>query len=225
MTHYTVSQLKTAAYHAGFRGPNLVIAVAVSLAENGARDTNAIHHNSDGSSDYGAWQINSVHADLFATHTWNTLAGNAAMAYAVYQSQGWGAWTTYKSGAYRSNLGRAQKAHRINISGHGSVGPGAHGSGHGTSNTGSSLDWLYGAGWNVVQHDGSVTGALMGPLGSQAIGGTVSVAQFLGKLSDPTLWRRIGIGFAALVLLILGVVVMLASSKTTQKLAGKVLPV
>lgn len=102
-------QIAAYASAAGFTGNDLSIAVAVCLAESGGR-TNATNHNSDGSTDYGLWQINSVHADLLSQGSWSDPADNARMAHAVWQSSGWGAWTTYKSGAYFVYIVRGRAA-------------------------------------------------------------------------------------------------------------------
>lgn len=104
----TAPQIAGYAHGAGFRGVNLVIAVAVSLAESGG-NTNATNHDADGSTDFGLWQINSVHADLLSTGSWSNPAANARMAFAVWKGSGWSAWTTFNSGAYRSHLAEAHR--------------------------------------------------------------------------------------------------------------------
>jgi hypothetical protein len=66
---------------------------------------------------------------------------------------------------------------------------------------------------------GVLGGTSSGPLGD-AISGTVSTGQFLAHLSDPALWRRVGIGAGAVLLLLVGVVVMLDSSKIVHTAVG-----
>jgi hypothetical protein len=95
-----------AAKAAGFTGQNLVVAVAVAGAESGWRP-NATHLNDDGSTDFGEWQINSVHVDLLATGDWADPYSNARMAHSVWASSGWGAWTTFTSGAFRLRMADA----------------------------------------------------------------------------------------------------------------------
>lgn len=85
-----------AAHAAGFPDKELVTAVAIAYAES-SFNAGATHHNSDGSTDYGLWQINSVHAfPEIASGTWRDPAANAGMAKRVWDSQGWGAWSTYR---------------------------------------------------------------------------------------------------------------------------------
>lgn len=79
------------------------IAAAISLAES-AGQVDAEHTNSDGSTDYGLWQVNSVHK-FDAKKLKSDAIYNAKSAHTVYQEQGWKAWTTWKSGAYKSHLG------------------------------------------------------------------------------------------------------------------------
>lgn len=100
------------AQQAGFTGPDLSTAVAVSIAEDTARRIDATHRNSDGSTDYGLWQINDkAHPDLFTQYPQWWSATNAMMAHSIVQNGGgWNAWTTYKSGAYKQYLTRASQA-------------------------------------------------------------------------------------------------------------------
>jgi hypothetical protein len=96
------------AARAGFRGNNLVIAVAVAGAES---SYNPLVRNSIGAS--GLWQIlQSAHPDLFARYDWRDPAQNAAMAYSAWRAAGdaWIPWTTWTSGAYLTHLPEARAA-------------------------------------------------------------------------------------------------------------------
>lgn len=95
------------AQRAGFTGNDLVISVAVALAESGG-DTEAV--NAAGLKDHGLWQINGVHKDLLAKEDWRDPYANARMAKAVWNGQGWRGWTQYKNGAYFAFMPRAKKA-------------------------------------------------------------------------------------------------------------------
>jgi len=108
MTTLSANQIAAAAQQAGFSGQDLVIAIAVALAESSGNPS-ATHSNSNGSVDYGLWQINSVHASLVAGN-WADPTSNAKMAYSVWQGSGWSAWTTYTSGAYLKYMGQASAA-------------------------------------------------------------------------------------------------------------------
>lgn len=92
-------------------------AVAIALAESGGR-SDATNHNTNGSVDYGLWQVNSVHG--FPVGELLTPTGNGRYAYRVYQSQGWNAWTVYRTGAYLVFLPRGN-AVAAKASGSGSV--------------------------------------------------------------------------------------------------------
>jgi hypothetical protein len=103
-------QVAQAAYAAGFRGDDLVTAVAISHAES---DWNrlATNLNSNASIDYGAWQINTVNAAVLAGGDWRDLNDNAVMAFALYRAAGgFGPWVTFWDGAYRQFVGVAQQA-------------------------------------------------------------------------------------------------------------------
>lgn len=75
---------------------------AIAMAESSG-NTQAIDHDANGSTDYGLWQINSVHGYNPTLLLSNPLY-NAKAAVAVYNSSGLGAWTTYTSGAYEKYL-------------------------------------------------------------------------------------------------------------------------
>jgi len=87
-------------------GPKQVapIMAAIATAESGGR-INAQHKNTNGSVDYGLWQINSVHSMYDPAKLMSNPLYNARAAVAIYNSQGLGAWTTYTSGAYKKYLG------------------------------------------------------------------------------------------------------------------------
>jgi Lysozyme like domain len=101
-----------AAVDAGWTGGNLVISVAVALAESQCI-TSATHPNPanadcpNGSLDRGAWQINNCYHPHVSTACAFELYCNARAAYTIYTWSGWRAWTTYLNGAWRSYLGEA----------------------------------------------------------------------------------------------------------------------
>jgi hypothetical protein len=103
MATATPLQMANALKAAGFTGANVAIGVAVGLAESGGRTT-VTHKNSNGSIDYGVWQINSVHSDILRTGDWSNINDNAKMAKKVFDGSGWKAWATFNSGSYSSHL-------------------------------------------------------------------------------------------------------------------------
>lgn len=111
MTTLSPIDIAAVARQAGFTGYDLTLAVAVCLAESGGR-TEAMHRNTNGSTDFGLWQINSVHADLLKNADWANRNTNAAMAFSVFKDAKykWTPWSTFNSGAYRDHLGAAVTA-------------------------------------------------------------------------------------------------------------------
>jgi len=89
------------------------IAVAVALAESGG-NTTATNSNSDGSTDTGLWQINSVHQRTHSgwTVAWLKDPMNNAVAMAEVSGGGsnWSPWVAYKNGKYRQFLDRGKTA-------------------------------------------------------------------------------------------------------------------
>lgn len=105
----------------GFSPSDAIIAVAISIAENGTGDPSRMStRNQNGTYDLGLWQINS------GTDNWARFGGqhaledpltNARAARTIYLSQGWCAWYVYEpscdpyhTGSYRANLDRAREA-------------------------------------------------------------------------------------------------------------------
>lgn len=98
------AQLATAWLQAGGPRSQVFNMVAIALAESGGR-LNAHNHNTNGTDDWGAWQINTVHG--FPVPPLLTLDGNAAAAVKVYQKQGLKAWATWNNGAANKFKGTA----------------------------------------------------------------------------------------------------------------------
>lgn len=88
------------------------IFVALALTESSG-DTQAVSKtNSNGTHDYGLWQINDVHADLLKSGTWSNPNDNFHMAVVLYQSKNgkFTDWSSYNSGVYAANLAKATVA-------------------------------------------------------------------------------------------------------------------
>lgn len=172
MAILTDSQIAGYAKGAGFPPGEIATAVAVALAESSGR-TDATNRNSNGSRDYGLWQINSVHSALLASGDKFNPADNARMAYQVWKSSGWRAWSTYKSGRYRAYLPRGTTA----------SGAAAIGGGGGTTDLGASFPSLGNPFESVL------SGGLWARLGVFILGGLLFLIGFI---------RMSGIGSAAL---------------------------
>ncbi len=96
-----------AASAAGWRGDNLQIAVAVSMAESGHNPL-ATNMNTNGSVDHGLWQINSIHGALLQRGDWRDPEDNARMAYQVWSDAGgWTPWVTYNEGLHERHMAAA----------------------------------------------------------------------------------------------------------------------
>jgi tape measure domain-containing protein len=104
---------------AGFNSNDAAIMAAIAMAESGGRSSAHNNNAATGDNSYGLWQINmlggmgperrrqfGINSDLELFDP----ATNANAAKAVFGSQGFGAWSVYKSGAYKQYLPAAQAA-------------------------------------------------------------------------------------------------------------------
>lgn len=98
--HFTYAQLESIWIQAGGSRQAAPMAAAIAMAESGGNST-AYLVDSNGSTDRGLWQINSVHG---AQSTFDIM-GNARAAVAISSNgSNWRPWTTYNTGAYRQYL-------------------------------------------------------------------------------------------------------------------------
>jgi hypothetical protein len=111
------------AQQAGFSGENAVTMTAIALAESGGRPGAHNNNASTGDNSHGLWQINMLgrmgpeRRGLFGIARNEELfdpATNARAARMVHQRQGFGAWSVYRSGAYREYLDEARRLLRGN---------------------------------------------------------------------------------------------------------------
>ena len=93
-TYLTGNQVAQAAFDAGFRSSSLVYAVAIADAES-SFELNAIDYDSNGTEDYGLWQINSSHGYI-SSELLSSADYNAGAAYSI-SSYGtdWDPWVTF----------------------------------------------------------------------------------------------------------------------------------
>ena len=87
-------------------GPACRIALAVQRAENPRGTCEVYHYNSDGTLDWGYFQINTVHLKRAGVNLRDLLdcKANIDFAYQLYTERDFGPWTTFNSGAYRQFL-------------------------------------------------------------------------------------------------------------------------
>jgi hypothetical protein len=111
MAKLSAQQIAGYALAAGFPPAEIPTATAIALGESGG-ETTATNRNSNGTYDYGLWQINTVHGPLLSQGDRFNPADNAKMALTVWQRAGnkWTPWSVYKSGIYRTFLPTATLA-------------------------------------------------------------------------------------------------------------------
>lgn len=98
------------AQRAGFSGTTtLTIATAIALAESGG-NTAITNHDSNGTTDYGLWQINSVHSQYNTTKLLDP-GYNAGAAFLISGGgNNWTPWSTYNNGRYLQFMAAAAQA-------------------------------------------------------------------------------------------------------------------
>jgi hypothetical protein len=82
------------------------VALAIQRAENPRGACEIYHYNSDGTLDWGYFQINTVHLRRPGLNLRDLLdcKANIDFAYLLYRERGFAPWSTYNSGAYRNFL-------------------------------------------------------------------------------------------------------------------------
>ena len=192
----------------------LPIAIAVALAESGGRVT---AHNPSGAS--GLWQLMpfNQHGNPYNPQQ------NAKDAVKVFKGSGWGAWTTYTSGAYKKYYGQAVSvASSMETSGiakaieSGTVifGPfvGAAGlDAAAGASEGASAAEAGAAGGGAGGGAGALSKGLLSAGGSH-LARDLGIAALAGALLDPKFMMRVFFVIGGLAALILGVWYMLRSS-------------
>jgi hypothetical protein len=87
-------------------GPDCRIALAIQRAENAKGSCEIFHYNSDGTLDWGYFQINTVHLKRAGVNLRDLLdcRANIDFAYQLYRERGFAPWSTYNDGTYRKFL-------------------------------------------------------------------------------------------------------------------------
>lgn len=87
-------------------GPACRIALAVQRAENPRGACEIYHYNTDGTLDWGYFQINTVHLKRAGVNLRDLLdcKANIDFAYQLYTERGFEPWSTFNNGAYRQFL-------------------------------------------------------------------------------------------------------------------------
>jgi hypothetical protein len=126
----TAAQVYQYAVGAGFTPAQATVMTAIAGAESGY-NPNA-YNGTPPDNSYGLWQINMIGSlgparrsqlGLASNNALFDPATNARAAKAVFDSQGFGAWSTYSSGSYQRYLSGAQTASSSASGGSSSSGP------------------------------------------------------------------------------------------------------
>jgi hypothetical protein len=82
------------------------VALAIQRAENPRGACEIYHYNSDGTLDWGYFQINTVHLTRVGLNLRDLLdcRANIDFAFQLYQERGFQPWSTYNNGAYKKYL-------------------------------------------------------------------------------------------------------------------------
>lgn len=186
-------EIARAALAGGWPQDKVATAVAVALAESGGEPT-ATNKNDNGTTDYGLWQINSIHKADLDSGNWQNPTDNARMAYNVFRRAGnsFSPWYAYRSGKHYAYMSR-----------------GALAANEAKAGGGSSPD----DGNNPLIPD-----FIEGPAeGTAEVFDKVSHA--LGVITDEDTWIRTGFGILGAVIIVAAVAILIVSMNKQQLLA------
>lgn len=159
-----------AAMETGLSGRDAVVATAIAAAESGLDNSAVGGPNSNGTRDWGGWQINDVHkgSGFDPAQGVRDLAYNAKWMHRISNGgKDWTPWSAYNNGRYARFLPNAVAA----VTSLGAQLP-----------AGEIVDNVTDAVGDAAKDAAS---AVTSPL--EAIGG------FVGALSDPHTWQRVGL--------------------------------
>lgn len=187
------SQIAALARDAGFPDSAIPTAVAIARAESGGNPSAVSPTNSNGTKDYGLFQINSVHfgdlkinvAEAGVIPINATLAlnpgANTGAAYALWKRRGgFGDWVTYNNGKYKQFLPK-----NLDIDG--------------------------------AKRPDQIDGPLSNFSPGDWVAGITSYVNRAGQV--------VGVSLLAALLIIIGLILLVASSRTVRGAAGVVSPV
>jgi hypothetical protein len=91
------------------------VALAIQRAENPRGDCEIYHYNTDGTLDWGYFQINTVHLKRPGVnlHALLDCRANIDFAYQLYTERGFEPWTTYRNGAYRQFIWNFEPKYKV----------------------------------------------------------------------------------------------------------------
>ncbi len=194
----TRAQIADVMREAGWNESDIPMGVAIALAESGGRTAALNTSNSNGSRDYGLFQINSVHKALLDRYDWRDPVQNAAMARKIFEDAGrkWTPWSVYKSGSYKKFFtGKSESSAGYTIDDGGLV-P-------------NDSDGLPGGEEWIVPNDsdGMPTDSSGDWAENTELGKPFSFFD-LGFIGTPMFWQRFGIGALGVALVITGIIIV-----------------
>ena len=110
MAKMSMVDIGRAMVKAGWPAETIAVGIGVAMAESGGDPTIRGGPNSNGTYDYGLFQINSIHNPT--AQDWADPVVNARMALKVYRDAGnkWVPWTTYKNRSHQKYMVEASRA-------------------------------------------------------------------------------------------------------------------
>ncbi|MCC7254256.1 hypothetical protein [Hyphomicrobium sp.] len=218
--------LARAAYNAGFRGNDLVTIVAIGLAEGGFPGSTNDARATTGEYSVGPWQINLAAWGQKITETAARAYDSAAkfVYYIAYESgQGFGAWSVYTGGQYRSQIAAAQNA--VVSLGRpdaltGGIGASTGGGGGSNISFGPEFDLpnsILGRVFDLIPGN---------PLGgvAAALAGIAQPFQFIGQFFEVLLngrtWWRIGFTLLGVSLIAGGILIYVFAPRSREEAQG-----
>jgi hypothetical protein len=199
---------------AGFTGDKLPIAVAIAFAESDGNPgaVGDINNPVAGARSIGLWQINTHYHPSYDQAKLTDPLYNARAAFAIAGSgSSFTPWSTYKSGAYRSKLERANKAVRaVTPERVAALAPyqtleEVPGSG------GDSFGFHLGTPIGDLTSESGPTGVLADAVNA-AIDPMVAIAHLAGALLNPRVWLRVLFVLLAAVLIVSGARLIVADT-------------
>lgn len=195
--------------YAGIYAPgDATTALAIAIAEHGGGTINpaAVNRNTNGSTDTGIWQINSVHERNHPDWTVAALKDPKTNAEAMAAISGngtnWQPWSTYRDGKYKAYMERAQKA-RDQTSGSGGLG--------------TAIDAIGDIATSPFEAVKAVASAV--------VGFAQTLAGFFAWVTDPDTWRRVALVALGGAVAVVGVAVLARGTEigqTAEDIARKV---
>ena len=214
MAKLTVQQIAGYAQVAGFPPEELARATAVALAESGG-DPAATHSNTNGSVDYGLFQINSVHGGLLNQGDKFNPLDNAKMALTVWRGAGgkWTPWSAYNNGTSQGFMAQATLAAAKPVP---PASPAGASASAGATATGAPGE----AGGTAQGSAPAVTPNPVADALSPLTGFVTTVSGVIEKLKatifNVNFWWRLGAGVLGAIMILVSFVMISGQSSTVQ---------